>query len=407
MLTADLLRVSLDKQGLLKPGFLDPASSRLRERAAAILEVYRDGIGRRRGALDAAVDGVLGDAVDHKVVRGLAKLVEDQCSYAVAAAVDPAALRRVAYRLAAERGPLASRALEGGRPTRDAVLAEAAAVLGLPSAEGLGEALHADHADRQTLVGVEVPDADWLLHRYNVSLVQSVLLRATEVKVLLEGPRPARLRALLRAAKFHQLLHVVQRTPLGWMLVLDGPASLFSQTTRYGMALARFLPALLHVETPWRLEARVAWSARGTRTLALDASLGLRAHTADVGSWTPSEVEALRARWDALDTGWEWIAEAHPLPVGPDSLVIPDVGFRRDGRVAWLEVLGYWRRASLAARLAALAAHGPRNLLLAVPRKLAAEKGASVPEGVLPFSEVLPTRELLRRLEAVAEVPAG
>jgi predicted nuclease of restriction endonuclease-like RecB superfamily len=407
MLTADLLRVSLDKQGLLKPGFLDPASPRLRERADAILEVYREGVGRRRGELDAGVDGVLGDAVDHKVVRGLAKLVEDQCSYQVAAAVDPAALRRVVYRLAAERGPLASRAMEGGRPTREAVLAEAAAVLGLPGAEGLGEALHADHADRQALVEVAVPDAAWLLHRYNVALVQSVLLRATEVRVLLEGPRPARLRALLRAVKFHQLLHVVQRTPLGWMLVLDGPASLFSQTTRYGMALARFLPSLLHVETPWRLEARVAWSARGTRTLALDSSLGLHPHTADVGSWTPSEVEALRARWETLDTGWEWIAEAHPLAVGPDSLVVPDVGFRRDGRVAWLEVLGYWRRGSLAGRLSALAAHGPRNLLLAVPRRLAAEKGAEVPEGVLPFSEVLPTRELLRRLEAVAEVPAG
>ena len=200
--------------------------------------------------------------------------------------------------------------------------------------------------------------------------------------------------------KFHQLIHTVQRTPVGLMLTLDGPASLFSQTTRYGLALARFFPALLLVDTLWRIEARVTWT-RGQRTLALDSAAGLRSHYRDVGAWIPREVQTLVERWPGLDTGWELVTDAEPIGQGPDRVVVPDLGFRKDGRVAWLEVLGYWRKAGLAARLASQAEHGPANLLLAVSRKLAGDP-ATLPDTVIPFTEVVPTRELLRRLEAQA-----
>jgi predicted nuclease of restriction endonuclease-like RecB superfamily len=230
--------------------------------------------------------------------------------------------------------------------------------------------------------------------------VQAVLYKAVELKILLEHPAPARVRQLLRAVKFHQLIHSVQRTPVGLVVNIDGPASLFSQTTRYGLALARFFPALLLVETPWRVEARVQWT-RGQRTLALDSAFGLRSHYRDAGAWVPREVQTLVERWPSLDTGWELIADAAPLAQGTDRVVVPDLGFRKEGRVAWLEVLGYWRKAGLAGRLAAQAEHGPGNLILAVSRKLAGDP-ATLPDAVLPFTEVIPTRELLRRLDAEA-----
>ena len=36
----------------------------------------------------------------------------------------------------------------------------------------------------------------------------------------------------------------------GFTLTIDGPASLFTPSPRYGLALAKLLPALLHV-TRW------------------------------------------------------------------------------------------------------------------------------------------------------------
>ena len=399
MLTGELVRVSLDKNGLVKPGFIDPKNERLRERATQTLDLLREGVGRRRGDIDEEIAAIVGDGVDHKLTRGLVKLALDRCTFEVQSPVPPAELRARVFRLATQDGPLASHAVEGGRPTREQLYARIGEELGV-SPEALAASLYADHTERQVLTAMEPIDTDWLLYRYNVALVQAVLYKAVELKILLEHPSPGRVRQVLRAVKFHQLIHTVQRTPIGLMLTLDGPASLFSQTTRYGLALARFFPALLLVDTPWRIEARVTWT-RGQRTLALDSAAGLRSHYRDVGAWIPREVQTLMERWPGLDTGWELVTDAEPIGQGPDRVVVPDLGFRKDGRVAWLEVLGYWRKAGLAARLASQAEHGPANLLLAVSRKLAGDP-ATLPDTVIPFTEVVPTRELLRRLEAQA-----
>jgi predicted nuclease of restriction endonuclease-like RecB superfamily len=374
------------------------------------------------------VEAIVGDGVDHKLARGLVKLLEDRCDFEVRSPLPPALLRARVFAAAAARGPLAPLPVEGGRPTRLQLLAELAEELsaersaepapaetpddeegGSPraraprpriTAEDLAEALYADHAERQVLTAMEPVTPEGLLHRYNLALVQAVLYKALELRVLLEHPSAGELRAILRAVKFHQLIHTAARTPMGVTLTLDGPASLLAQTTRYGLALAKFLPTLVRAGCPWRAEARVAW-VRGQRTMALDASLGLVAEGINPGSWVPREVTWLLERWEALNSGWEVVQEVTPLQQGPDRVVVPDLGFRKNGRVAWLEVLGFWRKASLKARLEAQAAHGPPHLLLAVSKKLAGEKG-EVPEGVIPFAEVIPARELLARVERVA-----
>jgi predicted nuclease of restriction endonuclease-like RecB superfamily len=180
---------------------------------------------------------------------------------------------------------------------------------------------------------VDVPDAAWLLHRYNVALVQSLLLHAGELVISLSAPAPARLRQLLRAVKFHQLIHAVTRAEDGWQITVDGPASCLSQGTRYGMALARFFPALLLLPTAWSLRAEIA-AGRGSRTLTLASADGLRSHYRDVGGWEPQELVTFIERWNAADTGWELSTDAPPLRQGPQDVVVPDLCFRKDGRVA-------------------------------------------------------------------------
>jgi len=56
----------------------------------------------------------------------------------------------------------------------------------------------------------------------------------------------------------------------GFTITIDGPTSLFSPSTRYGLAIAKLIPALLHV-TRWSLSATL--QTRLTQTLGkLDAS---------------------------------------------------------------------------------------------------------------------------------------
>ncbi len=397
MLTGDLIRVRAQK-GELTPSFVDPTAAKLADRAEELLTLFREGVGRRRVDLDEEIDTLVGDGTDHKLVKGLVKVLTDKSSFDVSAPLPPAEIRAKVFRLARARGPLSPLELEGGRPTAAQIYREVAAELGVDPAV-LEGALYADHADQQVLVSVEVPTARWLLDRYNVALVQSVLLKASELRVRLTDPEPARARQLLRAVKFHQLICEVRLLPDGYEIVLDGPASLFSQTTRYGMALAKFFPALLLQPGAWEATAKVDW--RGTKVMKLTPAMGLRSHYRDTGAYETRESLWFEERFLALDSGWTLDREVHPLDQGGEGVVVPDFRFRKGNKVAWLEILGFWRKGSIARRLALLKRHGPPNLVVAVSKKLAGE-AAELPDTVVPFAEVIPAKEVLRRVEAVA-----
>ena len=45
----------------------------------------------------------------------------------------------------------------------------------------------------------------------------------------------------------------------GFTITIDGPTSLFKPSTRYGLAIAKLLPALLHV-SKWSLKAKLQTS---------------------------------------------------------------------------------------------------------------------------------------------------
>ena len=98
---------------------------------------------------------------------------------------------------------------------------------------------------------------------------------------------------------------------VGFTITVDGPASLFGGSPRYGLALAKLLPALLHV-TRWNLVAdlvpRILYD--GTTTPArftLDSECGLVSHYPP-GKTYDSMVEA------SLPT-----AGARPRPSGSSS----------------------------------------------------------------------------------------
>ena len=82
-----------------------------------------------------------------------------------------------------------------------------------------------------------------------------MLYRAYQLVITARRNEPARYKQLLKYLKFFGLMVTVEGdATYGFTLTLDGPASLFSSNTRYGLAMAKFLPALLHV-TKWDLSA--------------------------------------------------------------------------------------------------------------------------------------------------------
>ena len=398
MLTGDLVRVRINGKDIY-PSFVKPDDPRLLERAEDLCTVFHAALQQKgtRGGLQEAVAEIEGLDTDHKLTKGLGKVLLDRCEFAVGAELDPVELRARLFSLAASRGPLSLHAGPTGRATAADVLAALAAELG-HSPDVLAASLYADRKDEQVVTAFDDLDPPGLLHRYNLALVQSVLLKASELSVTLSAPDPKRVRQLYRQLKFFGLMYRVERDGADVTLRVDGPASLLKQSTRYGMQLATFFPSLPLLPTPWAMEAEIRWGKRGLRKqLCVSSAQGLQSERRDQGAWRSRTEQFFEDRFTALDSGWE-LLPGEPLDLGGQDLLVPDFTFRKGGRTAHLDIVGYWRKGYLKKRLAAT----PDNVILAVSKRLAGEAGDAPPKSVVTFAEIIPAGQVLARIEAVA-----
>ncbi len=396
MLTGDLLRVRIEQQRL-RPSWVDPDDEKLLERAGELVALFRLATAEQwnRGRIDEAVKGIAGTGIDHKLTRGLAKVLADRGEFDARGAVDPVELRREVFRRAAEVGPIARVAGVVGRRTAADVLGAIAAERALDV--DLSRALYSDLKEEQALVTwKDIEPADLLL-RYNLALVQAILLKAESMTLRLDAPDPKELRALVGRLKFHQLMYRLERRDDATTIAIDGPESLLKSTTRYGMQLAVFFPILPRLRSAWTLTARIRWGKRRLRKdLLVTSAMGLVSTTEPRGTWRSQAELWFEERFPSLDSGWS-MSPGQPIDLGNQDMVVPDFTFEKKGRVAHLDIVGFWRKPYLQRRLANL----PDNVILAVSKKLVADKGA-LPKGVLVFGEAIPPKDVLERIERLA-----
>lgn len=407
MLTSDLLRVRVVKKEV-RPQYINVTQPRHVDRAEQLLETFQDAVAQQasRAALTAAIRDIEGLSTDHRLVKGLAKLLFDRCTFSPQTlptddAPSAAALRARLFALAAQQGPLARRPGPTVRATSRTIFAAVAAELGC-AASDVSKAMYADLKEEQALTEARLPaDATALLHRYNVALVQSVLLHATRLTVTLRRPSARRLRQIFRYLKFHQLMYRIESSTTATTLVVDGPLSLLNQSNRYGLQLANFFPAVVLQDGAWSLQAELLWGKKRKvrKTLSVDHSQQLRSHYTDRGVWTSQTEEWFAQRFAELDTPWT-LQPGEPIDLGGQRILIPDFTFRHAGRVAHLDIVGFWRRGYLEQRLQ----QTPSNVILAVSHKRAGEKKlrATLGEQVIPFAEIIPAKQVLAMVDNVA-----
>jgi predicted nuclease of restriction endonuclease-like RecB superfamily len=274
--------------------------------------------------------------------------------------------------------------------------------------EQVDQGLFADLKSEQRLVRFKDTSAERLLQRYNVALAQAVLLRSTRVRVTVRGEPPQRYRQLLRLVKFHRLVCEAQRSgPDGCVLRLDGPLSLFSATQKYGLQLALFLPAVLLCKD-FDLEADLSWGPqRKPKKVVLSSGDRLVSHYPDSGMYVPPELAMFVELFRKKVADWDITEEAEVFPLG-DGFWVPDFRLveRATGRSVYLEVLGFWRRASAEQHLQRLRQHAGRPFLLAVSEQLRIDDAEleGLPAGVHRFRQ-MPLPEEVARL--AGELAAG
>jgi Protein of unknown function (DUF790) len=170
----------------------------------------------------------------------------------VGSPLEPAALHQRVFAVSAPSVPSPQQSLATLKAVADALSRELARDIG---PEQVRAWLYADLPAAHVLTRFEAPTPEVLLARYNLAQAQGVLYRDSQVVLTAHRNDPGAYKLLFRYLKLFGLMAYVEGdADHGFILTIDGPASLFMASPRYGLALAELLPALLHV-TRWRLTA--------------------------------------------------------------------------------------------------------------------------------------------------------
>jgi uncharacterized protein len=409
MLTGNLLRVRYARQRII-PQYLDATDVSWLDVSQALLEIFRNHLGRTRGELTEELRELAGDHPNQLIYQGLAKLLEDRCDFETVSEHPPDQLRETTFLTAAAARKARAASAMIGAPgfERAIVLQDVAAQTGL-ALEAVDSGLFADLKSEQRLSRFKDLSPERLLQRYNVALAQAVVLRATQVHVTIRSEPPQRYRQLFRRVKFHRLVCNISRNePEGYQLHLDGPLSLFTATQKYGLQLALFLPAVLLCQD-FELEAELLWGPeRKPRSFRVSSADGLVSHYADSGMYLPPELALFVELFRKRITGWQ-ISEDPEVRTLPDGFWIPDFRLFQasTGRSVDLEVLGFWRRSSVERHLERLRQHIREPFLLAVSEQLHVEDGEldALPAHIYRFRQLPLPEELVRLAETVAATP--
>ena len=411
MLTGRLIRVRYARDRLI-PSYVDAGAPEWQEIGERLLTLFRGREGATRGELEDDVKESFDADPQTLVHQGLAKVLEDRCEFEVVSDHPPEQLREMVFSAATKRraaGGIGAEAKpEGGTSPqgldRQAVLQEVAAALQV-TPEVVDRGLFADLKSEQRLVKFGDISAERLLQRYNVALAQSILLRATSVTVLVRNEPPQRYRQLLRAVKFHRLIADIERVDeQTYRLRLDGPLSLFSATQKYGLQLALFLPSVL-LCTDFELDAELRWGAeKKNKSFKLTPKDGLVSHLADAGMHVPDETAMFAPLFAKRVKDWELSKSADVLPLG-DGFWVPDYRLvhKKSGKAVYLEILGFWRKASIEKHLARLRQHATFPFVLAVSEQLQIGEEAleEMPAGVHRY-KAMPLPDAVAKLAQAA-----
>ena len=400
MLTADLVPVRRRGDRLLVVPLAEAERPRARELAGVMLALIRAHVGLPRGALYEAWSQVTISPPENRRAQGLWKLALDACEFQAGDDLDLAGLRR----------DLFTRAAAARRSARDfdreAVLTQAAQARGM-TREALEEALYADLPTAHLLRAAHLPSPDGLLAQYELSCQQAVLLRAVRVRARVYSAHPGAYRQLFRKLKFHRLLYSVAALEKGrgYALDLDGPMSLFEQTTKYGLGLALALPSITECDA-WEIDAELRWG-KDRRPLRYHLRGATSPSPTEASAVLSDEVATLLAALREQESSWQIAPSEAILSLPGAGVCVPDLEFvhRATGQRVYLEVLGFWSRAAVWKRIELAEAGLPFPIVFALSKHLRVSEEAlpaALPAALYVYARTLNPRAVLDRVETVA-----
>ncbi|MEL7354429.1 MAG: DUF790 family protein [Cyanobacteria bacterium J06560_5] len=379
--------------------------------AQTLIDLFNGAVGKTQGELDRQLQIEEGEDTDYRVKRGLAHILRNSFStFEIVSPLEPVELRDRLFTLAAATVPSPAAAKQH-RLTLAAELSQEKDETVEPI--HIQQGLYADLKENRILTAFDAPTSEALIHRYNLSQVQGIFYKASHMVINLHRNDPGEYKLMFKYLKLFRLMTYIEgEADQGFTITIDGPASLFKPSTRYGVDIAKLIPAILHV-TRWQLTATLQWKNPYTK-LTQEKSFSLQDTCDLVSHYPPGKPydsmleQAFAEKWAKLQTqgktDWRLEREVDLIPI-PGSVMIPDFRLvHPDGEVYLLEIVGYWRPEYLRKKFYQARQSNCKNLILAISERLNLEKAGVDPTGtpakIVWFKDKLQPKAVLKALEA-------
>ena len=390
MLPSNLLAV-WKRKGEILPRYAKLSNYNLKV-AGGLIEEYKEHIGEKKKTLKAVVTDLENKGYEYRFVRALALLLDRKGTFTCNSKTNPIDLRRKIFQATEKVG------LPTTPEKRQKIIEAAASEMAL-TPENFEAYLYADLDDELILEKFTPPTAYELLEQYNLSLSQTLLFDSTELSFTASG----NWQNLFYFVKKLGLIYEVYRDNGLWVKI-NGPASLFKLTKRYGISIAKLLPIII-ASPEWAVTAKILWKyTNEICTFKIEnqkhSSL-LKKPNLQLVTYDSAAEESFANQFQAVKSGWTLKREPEPVPAG-NQVIIPDFSLERTGVKIYLEIVGFWTEEYILRKAEKLKQVEAKMLLL-VNEALACEKLTALEKrpqlNFIYYHDKIPIASILRYLE--------
>jgi predicted nuclease of restriction endonuclease-like RecB superfamily len=389
------LLVVWKRKGEIQPRYAKLSSDNL-EVASGLIDAYKGHVGEKKKVLKALVADLENRGYEYRFVRALALLLDRRGTFTCNSKIDPTDLRKKIFQATEKSG------LPTTSEKRQKILKFVASEMALTT-ENIEEYLYADLDDELILKKFDPPTALELLQQYNLSLTQTLLFDSTELSFTASG----NWQRLFYSIKKLGLIYEVS-SDNGFWIKIDGPASLFKLTKRYGINIAKLLPIIV-ANPEWTISAKILW--KYTNEIC-NFKMESRKHSSLLRkpnllplTYDSAVEESFASQFQAVKSGWTLKREPEPVPAG-NKVIVPDFSLERADLKVYVEIVGFWTEEYLLRKAEKLKQVEARMLLL-VDEALACEKLAALEKRpqlyFIYYCDKIPLAPILRYLEKAFE----
>jgi predicted nuclease of restriction endonuclease-like RecB superfamily len=368
MLPSNLLLV-YKRKGEIQPRYAKLSPENLKT-ANNLIEFYKNQIGEKKKTLTTHITELEQQGHEYRFIRALSLLLDRKSQFKCNSKTNPTSLRKKIFQTTETHG------IPTTPQKRQQIIKTVASEMSL-SIEDVEEQLYADLDAELILEAFEAPTPLELLQQYNLSLTQTLLFECSELNFKASG----NWQRLFRTVKKLGLIYEVSQENKDFYVKIDGPSSLFKLTKRYGISIAKLLPAII-ANQEWTINAKILWKYTNEvcdfKIEHTKQNTLLKTPHIQPATYDSADEESFASHFKAVNSGWQLRREPEPVLAGR-QVIVPDFSLEKSGLKIYLEIVGFWTEEYLQRKAEKLKQVSNNvKMLLIVREALACEKLAAL-----------------------------